>query len=114
MRIVIDDFGTGYSSLSYLQRLPVDELKIDRSFITDMVVNTSDGVLVRSAIDLGHSLGLSVVAEGVEDQVTADALAALGCDVVQGYHLSRPMTAAALSGWLDARTDRHTPAGAST
>ena len=106
----IDDFGTGYSSLSYLQRLPVDELKIDRSFITDMVVNTSDGVLVRSAIELGHSLGLSVVAEGVEDQVTADALAALGCDVAQGYHLSRPITAAALSGWLDARTDRHSPA----
>src|SRR5262249_48366651 len=89
----IDDFGTGYSSMSYLKRLPVDELKIDRSFVLDMLHSDNDTVLVRSSIDLGHNLGLSVVAEGVEDQATADALAELGCDQVQGYHLARPMTA---------------------
>ena len=96
----IDDFGTGYSSMSYLKRLPVDELKIDQSFISDMLSNNSDNVLVRSSIDLGHNLGLSVVAEGVEDQATATALAGLGCDLLQGYHLARPMTATAMTEWM--------------
>ena len=96
----IDDFGTGYSSMSYLKRLPVDELKIDRSFVTDMIAEGSDSVLVRSSIDLGHNLGLSVVAEGVEDQATASALADLGCDVLQGYHLARPMDAVSMTTWL--------------
>jgi diguanylate cyclase (GGDEF)-like protein len=100
----IDDFGTGYSSMSYLKRLPVDELKIDRSFVSEMLTNSSDDVLVRSSIDLGHNLGLSVVAEGVEDQETADALTRLGCDVVQGYHLARPMTVAAVTDWFAARS----------
>jgi diguanylate cyclase (GGDEF)-like protein len=102
----IDDFGTGYSSMSYLKRLPVDELKIDRSFILDMLASSSDSMLVRSSIDLGHGLGLSVVAEGVEDKVTLAALAALNCDLVQGYHLARPMSSAALTDWLDARSDQ--------
>lgn len=99
----IDDFGTGYSSMTYLKQLPVDELKIDRSFITDMLVNSSDGVLVRSSIDLGHNLGMSVVAEGVEDQATLSALEDLGCDVVQGYHLGRPMSVTAIDEWLEQR-----------
>lgn len=106
----IDDFGTGYSSLSYVKHLPVDELKIDQSFITHLLTNSSDRVLVRAAIDLGHNLGLSVVAEGVEDQSTLMALAALGCDLAQGYHLARPMTAAALTDWLTARAGRQRPA----
>ncbi len=97
----IDDFGTGYSSMSYLKRLPVDELKIDRTFITEMLRTSHDDVLVRSSIDLAHNLGMSVVAEGVEDQETVDALLALGCDVVQGYHLGRPMSAEDLDVWLD-------------
>jgi diguanylate cyclase (GGDEF)-like protein len=102
----IDDFGTGYSSMSYLKRLPVNELKIDRSFITDMLANVGDDTLVRSSIDLGHNLGLSVVAEGVEDEATLDALTALGCDVVQGYHLGKPMTPDDLNAWLTARNPR--------
>jgi EAL domain-containing protein (putative c-di-GMP-specific phosphodiesterase class I) len=100
----LDDFGTGYSSMSYLKRLPVDELKIDRSFVTDMLAAGSDSVLVRSSIDLGHNLGLVVVAEGVEDQQTMAALGALGCDVVQGYHLARPMPPEVLTGWLAERS----------
>jgi EAL domain-containing protein (putative c-di-GMP-specific phosphodiesterase class I) len=100
----LDDFGTGYSSMSYLKRLPVDELKIDRSFVTDMLAAGSDSVLVRSSIDLGHNLGLVVVAEGVEDSQTMAALGVLGCDVVQGYHLARPMPAEALTRWLAARS----------
>jgi len=99
----IDDFGTGYSSMSYLKRLPVDELKIDRSFIVDMLGNDGDNVLVRSSIDLGHNLGLTVVAEGVEDQATVTALAGLGCDVLQGYHLAPPMTATATTEWMGSR-----------
>ncbi len=99
----LDDFGTGYSSMSYLKRLPVDELKIDRSFVTSMLRADSDSVLVRSSIDLGHNLGLSVVAEGVEDGQTMAELHALGCDVVQGFHLARPMPPGALTEWLSER-----------
>ncbi|SNT06546.1 diguanylate cyclase (GGDEF) domain-containing protein [Geodermatophilus pulveris] len=101
--ISIDDFGTGYSSMSYLKRLPVDELKIDRSFVMDMLAEGHDAVLVRSSIDLGHNLGLAVVAEGVEDEETLTALRALGCDVVQGYHLARPMPASAFTDWVVSR-----------
>ncbi|SDT41873.1 putative bifunctional diguanylate cyclase/phosphodiesterase [Actinoplanes derwentensis] len=92
----IDDFGTGYSSLSYLKLLPVDELKIDRSFVTDMVDDNSSRALVASAVDLAHNLGLTVVAEGVEDVFTAQALIGLGCDTAQGYHFARPTPAADL------------------
>jgi diguanylate cyclase (GGDEF)-like protein len=97
--ISIDDFGTGYSSMSYLKRLPVRELKVDRSFVSGMLSDVGDGVLVRSVVDLGHNLGLTVVAEGVEDQATLDALAAIGCDVAQGYHCGRPMPVEALLAW---------------
>ena len=95
----IDDFGTGYSSMAYLKRLPVDELKVDRSFVMDMQDNDSDAVLVRSAIDLGHNLGLTVVAEGVEDADTLHALDGLGCDVIQGFHLARPMSPEQVDVW---------------
>jgi diguanylate cyclase (GGDEF)-like protein len=100
IRISIDDFGTGYSSMSYLKRLPVDELKVDRAFVGAMLEHSDDEVIVRSVIDLGHNLGLTVVAEGVEDQATRDALSAMGCDIAQGYFTGRPMPAEALSAWL--------------
>jgi EAL domain-containing protein (putative c-di-GMP-specific phosphodiesterase class I) len=98
--IAIDDFGTGYSSLNYLKRLPVDVLKIDRSFVQNLAASEHDAVIVRSTIDLGHNLGLRVVAEGVESQEIWDGLAALGCDTAQGFFISHPIDAAALSDWL--------------
>jgi diguanylate cyclase (GGDEF)-like protein len=101
--LAIDDFGTGYSSLSYLQRLPVDEIKIDKSFVQRMTANQSDCVIVRSTIDLGHSLGLEVTAEGVEDGPTWQLLAAAGCNQAQGFFLRPSGTGAQLSGWLRAR-----------
>jgi EAL domain-containing protein (putative c-di-GMP-specific phosphodiesterase class I) len=87
----IDDFGTGYSSMACPKILPVNEIKIDRSFVRDMATDHSNHVLVESAIDLGHNLGLAVVAEGVEDQPTVTALDDLGCDVVHGYHYATPL-----------------------
>jgi diguanylate cyclase (GGDEF)-like protein len=99
LQISIDDFGTGYSSLAYLQRLAVDELKIDKSF-TMQLADTGDTTIVRSTIDLGHNLGLRVVAEGVEDQHTADRLADIGCDILQGYFLGHPMSAADLAAHI--------------
>ncbi len=99
--ISIDDFGTGYSSLAYLKRLPVDELKIDKSFVAHMVNDDNDAAIVRSTIGLAHDLGISVVAEGIEDQDTWDLLASLGCDVAQGFFISRPLSAAALGCWLE-------------
>jgi diguanylate cyclase (GGDEF)-like protein len=91
VRLSIDDFGTGYSSMAYLRRLPVDELKIDRSFVLGMTTTQQDAVLVRTAIDLGHNLGLTVVAEGVEGAEHVSALRELGCDIAQGFHYARPM-----------------------
>jgi EAL domain-containing protein (putative c-di-GMP-specific phosphodiesterase class I) len=88
-----------------LKVLPVDELKVDRSFVKDMTNNESDNILVQSAVDLGHNLGLSVVAEGVEDQATLDALQAVGADIVQGYYLARPMDAEFLRSWMDEQAD---------
>ncbi|GAC1474069.1 MAG: EAL domain-containing protein [Chloroflexota bacterium] len=90
IHISIDDFGTGYSSLAYLKRLPVDEIKIDRSFVQEMRTNESDAVIVRSVIDLGHNLGLRVVAEGVENGATVEMLSSMRCDLVQGFFLGRP------------------------
>ena len=99
-KLSIDDFGTGYSSLAYLKRLPVDELKIDKSFVMGMETDKDDAIIVRSTIDLAHNLGLSVVAEGVETAAILERLRALGCDEVQGYHISRPMPAPAFLEWL--------------
>jgi EAL domain-containing protein (putative c-di-GMP-specific phosphodiesterase class I) len=93
-KLAIDDFGTGYSSLSYLRRLPVQKIKIDKSFVVGMVRDDGDAAIVRSTIDLAHGMGLGVVAEGVEDQATFERLRSLGCDVAQGYWLSQPLTAA--------------------
>jgi EAL domain-containing protein (putative c-di-GMP-specific phosphodiesterase class I) len=90
IRLSIDDFGTGHSSLSYLKRLPVSEIKIDRSFVMNMETSDDDAVIVRSTIELGHNLGLEVVAEGVETEPTRMRLAALGCDTIQGYLIGRP------------------------
>jgi diguanylate cyclase (GGDEF)-like protein len=100
VRIAIDDFGTGYSSLAYLKRLSVDELKIDRSFVSDMRESESSAVIVRSIIQLAHNLGLEVVAEGVEDPETMQMLRDLGCDMAQGYHVSRPMSGERVIPWL--------------
>ncbi len=103
VKLSLDDFGQGQSSLSYLKRLPLDEIKIDRSFVMGMGSDDSDAAIVRTTIDLGRNLGLKVVAEGVEtDEAYAD-LAALHCDVAQGFGLSRPLPAADLRRWLDAR-----------
>jgi diguanylate cyclase len=99
--LAVDDFGTGYSSMAYLKELPVDELKIDRSFVGQMATSPSDSVIVRSTIDLGHNLGLRVVAEGVETQHAWQELSALGCDLAQGYYLGRPMPAAELEQQLN-------------
>ena len=92
-RLSIDDFGTGYSSLSYMRSLPIDELKIDQSFVRAVLFNPGDQAIVSSTIELAHCLSLSVVAEGIEDQETADWLQARGCDIGQGYHFARPMPA---------------------
>jgi len=100
VRLSVDDFGTGYSSLANLRKMPIDELKIDRSFVSPMLRDESDLIIVRSTINLGHDLGLNVIAEGVEDSATLDSLAELGCDLAQGYHVSRPMPADAFTAWL--------------
>ena len=99
VRLVIDDFGTGYSSLSYLRRLPVDELKIDRSFVSGLDSGLDD-VIVRSTIDLAHNLGLTVVAEGVESEEVKSQLLAMGCDAAQGSFISEPRSAAAMAEWM--------------
>jgi diguanylate cyclase (GGDEF)-like protein len=99
VQLFVDDYGTGYSSLSYLQKLPVDAIKIDQSFVTPMVAKSDSAVIVSSTIELGHKLGLQVVAEGVESQAVWDQLAELGCDVAQGYLISRPMPATQFQEW---------------
>ena len=99
--VSIDDFGTGYSSLAYLQRLPIDELKIDRTFVTDLGREQHGLVIVQSAIDLGRNLGLRVVAEGVEEVEAWHELSQLHCDVAQGYLLSRPVPVADLLAWVN-------------
>jgi len=104
IRFSIDDFGTGYSSLSYLKKLPIHELKIDQSFVMDMLENESDAVIVRATIELAHNLGLKVIAEGVENEETLKALRNLGCDMVQGFHLSRPLSGKDFDAWWSSRT----------
>jgi diguanylate cyclase (GGDEF)-like protein len=100
VKLSIDDFGTGYSSLSYLKLLPVNELKIDKSFVRHMNIEPNDFSIVRSVIDLAHNLGLETVAEGIEDHGTLQRLTALGCDFAQGYYLAGPMNADAFDAWL--------------
>jgi EAL domain-containing protein (putative c-di-GMP-specific phosphodiesterase class I) len=100
VRIAIDDFGTGYSLLSHLRRLPVDEIKIDKSFVVDMAVREDNALIVRSIVDLAHHRDLEVVAEGVETPQIRELLEGLGCDMAQGYGVSRPLPAADLTRWL--------------
>ena len=98
--LAIDDFGTGYSSLGYLKRMPVQKIKIDKSFIVDGLEDKGNGLIVESIIHLAHNLGLEVVAEGVENQQTMDRLATFGCDAAQGYHIGYPIPAGELTSWL--------------
>ena len=105
VRIAIDDYGTGYASLSYLKHLPADELKIDRTFVQHMTTDRSDQAIVRSTVNMAHSLGIHVVAEGVEDQETWNLLETLDCDITQGFYLSRPIPAQDLERWLDERKE---------
>ena len=103
VKVAVDDFGTGYSSLAYLRELPIDELKLDRSFVQPMADDPKAAAIVRSTIALAHSLGMRLVAEGVENEITAGHLAASGCDVSQGYYFSRALPAEELEAWLDER-----------
>ncbi len=108
--LAIDDFGTGYSSLAYLKSLPVDLLKIDRSFVSGLTTDSRDAAVVRSAVELAHTLGLEVVAEGVEDAETYEALREIGCELAQGFHISRPVPTreltAAARAWAAGRRER--------
>ena len=113
----MDDFGTGYSSLSQLRQLPIDEVKIDKSFVLGMSTSQGESFIARSIIELAHNLGLRVVAEGVEDELTRNLLAEMGCDKLQGFLVSRPLPDDRLESWLLARTGvrsaapgRHPPA----
>ena len=101
VELFIDDFGTGYSSLAYLQKLPVDAIKVDQSFVGDMIQNSDSAVIVRSTIDLAHSLDLEVVGEGVENQDLWERLVSLRCDVAQGYYVSPPIPADELGKWTE-------------
>ncbi len=100
LKLSIDDFGTGYSSLAYLKQLPVHAIKIDRSFVTGMTRDEDDAAIVRTSIELAHSLGMEVVAEGVESEAILERLRTMGCDLAQGHYLSRPLTAEELEPWL--------------
>jgi diguanylate cyclase (GGDEF)-like protein len=111
-RIAIDDFGTGYSSLAYLKQLPVDELKIDRAFVAGLGTDPQDEIIVRATIDLGHRFGLSVTAEGVEDERAWSMLTTMGADSIQGFLISRPVAAADVSALLKRQV--HLPPQAST
>jgi len=106
VQLSVDDFGTGYSSLRFLQAIAVNELKIDKEFVSGMLASESDAAIVRASLELGHGLGLRVVAEGVEQQEQLDALRELGCDAVQGFHIARPLPAEVLREVLADRSGR--------
>ena len=108
VRISVDDFGTGFSSLSYLKRFPLDRLKIDQSFIRDLVTNRDDQAIAAATINLGHSLGLAVIAEGVETENQLEILRSLGCNEAQGYLFARPMPADELEQFLHTHAARRT------
>jgi EAL domain-containing protein (putative c-di-GMP-specific phosphodiesterase class I) len=110
VKISLDDFGQGQTSLGYLSALPLHELKIDRSFVGDMLDNPAHAAIVRSMIDLGHNLDLRVVGEGVESEETLAILHDSGCDIVQGFLLARPMPAADVAAWIRAASPQHTTA----
>jgi diguanylate cyclase (GGDEF)-like protein len=105
VRLAVDDFGTGYSSLSYLRRLPVHEVKIDKSFVLGMATDSGDLGIVRAIVDLGRHLGMAVVAEGVESEMTLTLLEDMGCDVAQGFLFSRPLPVERMEAWMAARTE---------
>jgi EAL domain-containing protein (putative c-di-GMP-specific phosphodiesterase class I) len=107
VRVSVDDFGTGHSSLAYLKDLPVDEVKIDKAFVQHLATDARDRAIARAIIGLAHELGLLVVAEGVENRGTWDVLRRAGCDVIQGYFVSRPLSAADLEVWLLASSDAY-------
>jgi EAL domain-containing protein (putative c-di-GMP-specific phosphodiesterase class I) len=109
VRLSLDDFGTGWSSLRLLRELPVSEIKVDRSFVSRVAVDHEDATVVRALVGLAHGLGLAVVAEGIETSVTWDAIADLGCDTAQGWHIARPMPVEAATAWL---TERGSGSGA--
>ncbi|MDH5599903.1 MAG: EAL domain-containing protein [Gammaproteobacteria bacterium] len=100
IEIAVDDFGTGYSSLAYLKQLPLSKLKIDKSFIMDMIEDDNDAIIVRSTIDLAHNLEMNVIAEGIEEKEILQLLAKLGCESGQGYYISRPKTEDDLKQWI--------------
>jgi len=108
-RLSIDDFGTGYSSLAYLKKLPVSELKIDKSFVMDMLASDNDAVIVRATIDLAHNLGLKVTAEGVETPEALEMVKRFGCDIAQGYYFSQALPRADFETWLAEREPIHEP-----
>jgi len=99
-RIAMDDFGTGYASLNYLRQLPVDVLKIDKSFVMDLLEDKNSHMIVKAVIDLAHALGLIVHAEGIETAAQRESLIQMGCDRLQGYWFSRPMDMDSLKNWL--------------
>jgi diguanylate cyclase (GGDEF)-like protein len=103
IRLAVDDYGTGYSSLAYLHALPLDDLKLDRAFVAHCDTDPRGAAIVKSTVELAHNLGMRMIAEGVEDQAALDCLGEWGCDLVQGYHLSRPQPPEQLTGWLRSR-----------
>jgi EAL domain-containing protein (putative c-di-GMP-specific phosphodiesterase class I) len=112
VRVAIDDFGTGYSSLDQLRHMPVSVVKVDRSFVQGMATDPGDLAIVRAVVDISRHFGLSVVAEGVESELTLDLLAEIGCDIGQGFLFSRPLPYERLEAWLGAQTDAEpTPLG---
>jgi len=105
VRLAVDDFGTGYSSLSHLRRLPVDEVKIDKTFVQGMATDPGDLAIVRAIVDLARHFGLTVVAEGVESELTLSLLEEIGCDIGQGFFFSRPLSYDRLEAWFAAQTE---------
>jgi EAL domain-containing protein (putative c-di-GMP-specific phosphodiesterase class I) len=105
IRLAVDDYGTGYSSLAYLHALPLDDLKLDRAFVAHCDTDPRSAAIVKSTVELAHNLGMRMIAEGVEDEAALDRLRAWDCDLVQGFHLSRPQPPERLTGWLMERRE---------